>query len=418
MIESPHFYHIKGNGRLYLDKYSFKVSFQVFKANHDAVIYCIMDENPFFSLSHLKGDDWSIDGYTMDGEKFFATNLMVTHLNQDFVELFPLNNIIIGDYFDFTADTIEYPIANIFNINLDFSFEGYQISLSSNKDSLKKNISRFWGIPQVDAKIVIEKPNESIEDYTMLVNYIIRLLSLATGRHLSIGIQKFYSKTKHYTLIRNDFSSSNYIYSIVPDYELSSFLENAIPVLRDWSPDKFKDFKTILEYLNSTNKGFQDDRILKLVQCYEIISHKWTKSKTNLKPELQNLKNRMKKVIKGWQEDYPEFDTRGFWSGRIFRSLEWERTINSIENIITSQNLSLTKLEIDFEKLVTLRHSVAHSGRFGKVDNTIKDLIYGQFGLRIYLLKTLGYTGMVNDYRKAGYPTLRNISEFNTDFSD
>lgn len=102
-----------------------------------------------------------------------------------------------------------------------------------------------------------------------------------------------------------------------------------------------------------------------------------------------------------------------FWSGRIHKSLEWEKTFKLLEDVLVSQNLDLKKLDVDFSKLVELRHEVAHSGRFGSV-NAIKDLVNGQFALRLYLLKILDFNGKIRDYRGTDRSKFKDISDFET----
>lgn len=79
-------------------------------------------------------------------------------------------------------------------------------------------------------------------------------------------------------------------------------------------------------------------------------------------------------------------------------------------------NLDNTKLNLNVEKLVRLRHSVAHKGRFGNNDDKIiDDIIHCQFSLRLLLLKLLGYKGEVIDYRnvtKTHGVKIVSISEF------
>ena len=82
-----------------------------------------------------------------------------------------------------------------------------------------------------------------------------------------------------------------------------------------------------------------------------------------------------------------------------------------LEDVLKSQKLDLAKLDVDFAKLVELRHAVAHSGRFGSVD-AIKDLINGQFALRLFLLKTFHFDDKIREYRGSGWSEYKNISEF------
>lgn len=236
-----------------------------------------------------------------------------------------------------------------------------------------------------------------IVNYTEIINYIKQLLSLATGKMLSSGIQHFYLGKKKFTLIQNNFASSNCIKPIIPIFELPKLLGVGLKSLSTWDIDKFKDLRTILEFLSSTDNGWVDDRVLSLIQCYEIIVHKWLKKKT-LPEELKVLKQRLKPILKEWREDYPDFDQNGFWSGRINDSIKWGSTISLLENVLFESGLDNKVLKVNFNKLVNSRHSVAHTGSIGNI-NILDDLINGQFSLRLCILKMIGYDGQVIDYR-------------------
>ena len=413
MIESPGYFKTEGEGELYVGKYKFLVSFQVFLINQDSVIYCKMDGSPVFAIDIDYSTKWSLKGTTIERNSFFATDLIITQLNGDFVELISNNNIIIGDYFDFAVDRVIYPLANLFDLNFEATVDDFRITVKSERNSIKKNISKYWGIPQISSELIVEKDNEPIDSFKEIANYIIRLLSLGTGRHLVINIQTFFSKSKSFTLLQNAYVSPAYIGSLLLANDFPDLLIKGIPILRSWNMEKFKDLRIILIYLNATDKGYVDDRVLKLVQCYEIIAHKWVKSKYKLTSELTALKQRLKSAIKDWKKEYPKYDPNGFWSGRIHKSLEWEKTFKLLEDVLVSQNLDLKKLDVDFSKLVELRHEVAHSGRFGSV-NAIKDLVNGQFALRLYLLKILDFNGKIRDYRGTDWSKFKDISDFET----
>jgi hypothetical protein len=410
MIESPAYYKTEGNGKLYVGRYNFKVEFQVFLINQDCVIYCKMDKSPDLEIDIDYSTNWSLKGFTKDKRSFFATHLMITELNSGFIELITNNRIIIGDYFDFAADKIVYPLANLFYINFETNIYDFKISLKSERRSIKKNISNYWGIPQVGAKLILEKNNEPIDSYTKIANYILQLLSIGSGRHLAISIQNFFYESKRYTLLQNNQMSSNYISPLLLQNEYPNLLKEGIPILKSWSIDKFKDLRIIQHYLNSTDRGFVDDRILKLIQCYEIIAHNWIHLDYKISSELLNLKKKIKITIKEWKQEFPEYDITGFWSGRIHKSLEWEKTVKLLEKVLLSQNLDLQKLNVDFNKLVELRHAVAHKGRFGKVD-ALNELINGQYALRIFLLKTFNYNGKIRENKKTGWTNFTEISE-------
>lgn len=157
------------------------------------------------------------------------------------------------------------------------------------------------------------------------------------------------------------------------------------------------DFRTILEYLNETDHGYLDDRILRIVQCWEIVSSTWNNQKPNLSPEVVELKCSLKQTLKEWHKKFPGFDKDGLIGDRLHKGLEWDRVINLLNGTLIKFEIDNSAVKIDFPKIVKLRNSVAHKGRFGDED-ALDDLIKAQFGIRLVLLRILGYDGQIIDY--------------------
>lgn len=411
MIERPEYFMVEGIGSLFAERYNFNVVFQLFLINQEIVIFCKMDRPPVLEIDIDFSHNWTLKGNLKQERPFFASNLMITQLNEEFIELISNGNAIIGEYFESTADKVIFPLYNLFNTEFETKIDDFIIKIKPGENRISENISKYWRIPQIGAELILEKEGGTINSFIKIAHYVTSLLSLGTGRQLSIGIQKFKSRGKSFTLIQNNFASPNYISPILLSNDLPSLLTTGIEILKCWKPDKFKDFRIILEYLNATDKGYVDDRLLNLVQSYEIVAHNWLKKDYNLPPELVELKQNLKSTIKVWKKQFPDYDPNGFWSGRIHKSLEWEKTVKLLENVIESQQLNIEKLNIDFNYLVELRHAVAHKGRFGN-KNAFENLQNSQFALRLFLLKTFGFNGKVNDYRGKGWTEYKNINLF------
>ena len=412
MIDKPKYYKVEGVGNLFAGKYNFNVPFQLYLINQVVVIYCKLGSLPMMGSNFIDySHDWTLRGNTIEEKPFFASELLITELNNEFVELICNKNVVIGEYFDSTADHVVFPLANLFNIDFETYIDGFKINVKSQNNRIKENISKYWKIPQIGSELILEKANEKIDSFTKIARFITYLLSLGTGRQLNIGIQNYKLGNKNYTLIQNNFDSANFINQLLPPNDLPGLLTKGIEILKGWEPDEIQDFWVVLEYINGTDIGFVDDRILSLVQSYEIIANKWLNIDYKLPHELIVLKQNLKPAIKAWKKQFPDYDSNGFWSGRIYKSLEWEKTVKLLEGVIKSQNLDLEKLNVDFNVLVKLRHDVAHSGRFGNI-NPIDHLQNGQFALRLFLLKVFGFSGKVNDYRGKGRTEYKNINQF------
>lgn len=406
MIRNPEYFVVKGHGKLNNDEINIAISFEVFLINKRIVIYCYLNDsktitvkNSFFLIN--KFDTYcTITGITETNQNFVASKLLMTQLNDKYIELISNSQVIIGSYFELFADKVVYPISNLFGFNFNIDYAGYKIVLVSEKNSIKKNISTYWEIPQIAASITLSKETESIENYTFLINDLIRLLSLATGRHLSISIQHFYNKDKDFIILQNNFSSHKGISKIIPEFLIKDFILITLPVIKEWNSDKSKDFRLILAYIDASDEGYLDDRLFMLIQSWEVFANTWFQGKYQLPIELKNLKNNLKPILAKWHTENPNFDKDKFWDNRIYDSLKWDKTTKTLEKTLEYYNLDNKKLNLNLEKLVKLRHKVAHKGRFGHEDHEIiNDIIKCQFALRLLLLKLFNYKGKILDYR-------------------
>jgi hypothetical protein len=422
MIRNPEYFVTKGLGKLNSDRFKIDISFEIFLINQKIAIYCYQNEyNPISLIDKFKlmgefDKYFSITGITEKNENIQAINLIMTALNDKFIELISNSQIVIGSYFEPFAEKIIYSISNLFGYNFNLEYNGFKIEVASEINSIKENISKFWEIPQVASRITLSKEIDSVENYTLLINHFFRLLSLGTGRQLSFGKQHLYQKDKDFTILQNNFSSHKGVREIIPSNRIKDFVLLALPIIKEWNSDEFKDFKMILEYLNVSDDGYLDDRLFMLIQSWEVFANTWFLPKYKLPGELEELKKSIKPILEKWHNEYPNFDNDRFWDGRIYDSLKWDKTIKIIENTLNYFNLDNKKLNLNIEKLVRLRHLVAHKGRFGNSDDeNINDIISCQFSLRLLLLKLFGYNGEVIDYRdvtKTHGVKIVSISEF------
>jgi len=396
MISKPKIFFDQGVGRLTNGKVTISVFFEIFMTNQEPVIYCYPDKS--YHHEFLIDNRLSLTGKTVSGNVIRADNVL--HIDFDtFIELLTNDKIYIGQYFDSkkTANKIEFYITNLFELNHKFSFEGFNITISSSIEPVLQRISIYWRLPQVASIITLEKEGETIDEYLNIINYLMIPISIATGRHISFGIQHIYNENRNYKALHNNYSSCNFIKQIVPEDSLNTFISSSLEKVKNLEHNKYLDLKTINEYLNETDHGYLDDRILRLVQCWEILANSWIKSKPKLSNEVRDLKSEIKKILKEWHSNYPDLDKDRLLDDRLHKALEWEKSISLLEGILKDFKLNNDILKIDFQRLIKFRNSVAHSGRFGDED-TLQDLLKGQFGLRLLILRIFDYNGEINDY--------------------
>ena len=397
MINSPDFYTAKGIGVLTDGKISRRVAIELFLTNQEVVLFCLPTEGSlhlFFDSNQL-----NLTGKTDSGEVIRADNLLFRRITNSYIELISNEKVYVGDYYDSkkNADRIDFYISNLFDLNFSFTFNGYTIEIKSEGELIKERISMYWRLPQVGSIVTITKPNTSIDEYLKIINFLIWILSLAFGRHLSFGIYHIFNNERNYKAIFNNFSSWYFINSIIPKNNLNDLLSNGLSVLYGFDETSLIDFRTVLEFLNETDQGYLDDRILKIVQCWEIVSNKWNSRKQSKSPELTELKCNLKQMLKEWHKKYPEFDKNCLIDDRIHKALDWEKAVVLLNSTLNEFNLDISILDIDFFKLIRLRNSVAHKGRIEDED-ALADLLKAQFGIRLVLLRLLGYGGQIIKY--------------------
>lgn len=427
MIENIQYLKVSGSGNLVSLNYNLNVGFTLFLINENILIYCTTDDYPHELIDILNNNNWSLQGETEDNVPLLAKDLSITCLTNHFIELSSISIILLGKSFSEYADKIEYPIANLFDTKISFVYDSFNINIETTPHPFSKNISMQWGIPQVGATLILEKNYAHIKDYTELANYIIKLLSLVTGRQICINVETFYLKEKCFTSLQYRYLSTHDIGSIISNDNLCIYLTNALPIIKSWDTQKFNDFRIILEYINSTGINWIDERILRLIQAYEIIAKCWIKQKYKPSKQIKSLKDGLKPVLKKWKEEYSSIEPGlkdsikpedssiepEFIINRIYDAIEWDRTVKLVESVLENSNLDNKILQVDFKKLVQLRHYVAHTGRCGNIDAS-QDIINGQFALRVYLLKILGYKGEIQDYRGSGFAEIKDITDFYT----
>ena len=231
MISSPDFYSARGTGVLSDGRISHRVAFELFLTNQEVVLYCIPSEGTphvFIDSKHL-----NLIGKTGDGDVIRADNLLIRRITYQYIELISNESVYVGDYYDSKKDAnrIDYFVTNLFDLNFSFSFHGFTIDIKSERESIKQRISIYWKLPQVGSVISISKPNEPIEEYLKIINFVLWILSLASGRHLSFGIQHIFNDEKNYKAIHNNFSSYSYINGIVPINNLKEYSKSLIKLV-------------------------------------------------------------------------------------------------------------------------------------------------------------------------------------------
>lgn len=404
MIENPTYVKYSGSGTLSVKSNKTDVEFQVFLINTKVMLYCnILNKSTNFPL--VPDTPYSIYGKTDSDKDFKAIELFLTDSGKELIEFESFNLVIVGDYIQYAADKIEYSFAKLHGLNCDFKLNGFDISIRSEANSIKENISEVWEIPQVAAKIILVKNNTPIDDYKNLIHKIRLLIGLGKGIIPKHSKYTLYSKDKVSTILQAALSHIKSIDPILLNANIPKLLQNGIKEMEGWDEVKLQNFRTIIEYANASNSIYSDDNLLMIFQCLELMGNKWFKIKFELSSELNDLKKKLKKTLADWRNDHENYQDKDFISNRVISALEWERASNLIKQLLIKNNLDINKLHLDVATLTLLRNDVSHEGAFKKEnipDHIDHKIFSAQFTLRVLLLKILNYDGKIKDYRSGG----------------
>jgi len=184
---------------------------------------------------------------------------------------------------------------------------------------------------------------------------------------------------------------------IIEKIDLSEFLKKTLDNYEGLGSEKRSAIIRSIDYLNSSKRGYVEDRIFRVCLAWELLSAEYF-PKYEIPPELKKLKDALKRTIKTWREEFPTIDPHGFFPDRVSKSLSWDKAITLMKSLADSENIDLDKVGVNLSELKELRDNVAHSGKFKKTykQKEIANLLdKAVLGLRVIILRKLGYLGNI-----------------------
>lgn len=413
IFENPIILKQYGFGILFKNEFSFDIEFRYYLINEKGILFCISKEPlPVIHRFNLLDSKWKIIGKNQQGKVFQSNDLIITKFtNEHYFEFEQDNDIIIGDLLiSNETDSAKYWVLNLFINDLTFTYSNFIVEIRRESTYEQELVAKYWQIPQFGSSITLIRKNGSNELYEKLINSIIILLTLALGKSLSIPLREFDKNGNRITLISSARPTHRKIQSIVPENSIRQFLETTLLYFETDFENKYFEMRTLLEYINSTDIGYLDDRVLSMIQVYEIVAKKWG-NKYELPAELKDLKTNIKEGVTQWHKRHSTFD-KSFICQRLTDALAWQKTTKTLESLLENLNFNQDVLKVDFESLVGWRHKVAHEGMLHSVDNNeVADkLLDAQFAIRLLILKKIGYTGKV--LTNKGFDSQKNVNDY------
>lgn len=391
---------LKGVGIFSSKVLEFESHFEVIHFPQNTIITTEIKDNKsiFFDIT-MMAEYWSLKGLTEEKFNIYAENLLLTNITG--------NKLTLNSFKDFTIDksklnsftSAEFPLVGLYKGNFKTKIENWEIGIVENKEKIEKvqQQSKNWNIQLEGLHLKLVNPNSPKDKFLSKAKDITSLLSLALGNDIVFHRQLYYQENE---LVQEDWRrmvDQNFgTGASVPDFKLDFFLKKSLPIYEKWDVEKRKIFYSTVTGINSSSRGFLEDRILRICIAWEGLAVSWSKKKKMSNSELEPLKKLLLETVE--RSNLPTNIDKDFIKTRISSSLDWEKATDSLTNFSNQYLLNTEKLKLDFKSLVKVRNDIAHSGLFRKKYSTdfIIDLIYNhKLALQVILLKELEYDGLV-----------------------
>jgi hypothetical protein len=388
-----------GNGVFSATEMTFEAEFEICYYPRNTVIKCVNTDADFlFGFNCIAEKGWKLDGEIEDKVKVSAKNLLITNIEGNQVTFSSFKDLIFGNNELSKISFAEFPLVGIYDLNLDIEIDGWKITCLGGNNKLTKIKSKNWDFQLEGCILKLENENATEEDYLTKANDITSLFSLALGNDVVFNRQLYYNKDN---LLKEQWRRKVDChfgtYKCIPIHNIDKYLIKTLAIYEQWNEKKKKIFFSTVTNINSSSKGFLEDRLLKICIAWEALAEKWKTKVPKLEnSDLDSLKVSFKKIINDFK--LPEGYDKDFVLNRVLGSLNWEKNTNKMIDFCDQFELNVKKLGLDFKSLNKIRNDIAHTGLFRKnysTDLLINLLSNHTVGLQIILLRELQYTGEI-----------------------
>lgn len=402
----------EGTGILKSSTDEIKFDFNLVIYPHEIRIYSEYTLEPFVKLGN-----WSFSGRIEDGRiEVSSPVLMLFSASNKGIKLMPQKEFIFGNYKNQQIVSAEFPLIGYYGDEAEFEHENfsYRISGDKQKADLQELMSKTWKMQLEGFCLEIKGSSPSTEEFVKKATNVTDMLSLATGNEIGFNHQIFnYIDGSKCEVWRYQHLDDFGAYECVPHFRISYYLKQCFP---NWgsniNEEERKTINVAVNYINSTTKGYLEERLLRIAQAWELVSTDWIGDVDEAPEQVNNLRTRLKGSLKLWRNDFPEFDKTGFWTGRVLESLSWDKSTAKAERLASKYQINLEIIKLDLRKMFNDRNSVAHSGRFKDyTEDRITLIDSAVLGLQLIILRKVGYTGLIHTSEN-GWTTYKKIEEF------
>lgn len=351
-------------------------------------------------LYNAQDEEWELKGITNDNFPVYANKLFRINISGNRLTLFSFTNLHFGHDTNLKITHAEFPLTGIYIKNFEFELNGWYISCTGDQENLSEiqTASNNWALQLEGNLLVLRNLCATKEQYLSKANNITSLLSLALGNDVIFNRQLYYQDIN--LVVEEWHRKVDYHFGAeqcIPDHKISGFINETLTNFENWHEERKRLYLSTVTYINSSSKGYLEDRLLGISIAWESLAQNWYIKKSESKnDDLKPLKDCLKRTINDFE--LPPNQNKDFLVDRILRSIDWEKNTKTLQLFSEQYALNHEKMRLDFYSLNKIRNEIAHTGLFRNeyTKDFLTDLLYNhKFGLQVVLLLELGYNGLI-----------------------
>jgi len=317
MTDQPKFTQFRGEGVFVSGDYRINMHFTV-QRQFSHIVFVVQGDDPINALyqQFTKKELWSLSGQLEDGRPILADQLILTKIGsiEGDAEFSPLADVVIGQSNPSPLVEARYPLVGMFDGKFSVEDSGWTIEVFDSEENTAhvKDLSKAWGVPLEGLTLRLAKSQTTFDEYHENAREIMLLLSLAVGNGVTSNRQIADWGNQGTMEVWRRFTGDEIgPGEIVPTFRLGRFLEQTLPVWRQWEPDTKSEARLAVSYINLSGTGYLDTRLFQITQAWEFLAAAWMpKGKLNA---LENdLRKRIKYSYREWKKEHPEADPSGY----------------------------------------------------------------------------------------------------------
>lgn len=417
-MESPKYQQLLGSGIFSAPCGSFSSNFILLR-NPYWVRVLATNENENEALSHFISNSgvWQLRGTLQDARTVQSNSLLLSGSAEapHNVSFTVLKGVSLGERGEDFPIKSEFPLVNCFEGAFSMRHLDWELTLSEDISVKEAEaLSKQWRLPCEGMTLRCSSPGKTPEDHVDIARTFMMLASLALGTGVSSHRYILHwpnSVLETWQRMTGDELGPG---PAIPSFRLKHFISTALPALESLSPERKTLVRLATKYINLSEVGYMDTRLLAIMQAWEFLSMAWVK-KPKLPEDLECLRSSIKRLYKDWRQDYQSSDPNGFWGTRLVSSVDWHSLQQQVEDFASMWDIDLQKLGVDLALLRRFRDSVAHTGRLPKdpvleTGSRVTLLQNARHALRLVLLQLLGYKELVM-VNENGWKAIKGMDE-------